>query len=93
VIQDPGNDEEILGQLNEEKQISFIPAFYTKEEGLQCMNLLARQPGCTHEVQAILYEDLARYASGNRFMLVFLNGSGEVVLEINPMAGETDRGA
>ncbi len=84
VIQDPGKNEKILGQLDEEKKISFIPTFQTKGEALQCLNLLSQQPGCTHEVQAILYEDLVRYASGNQFMVILLNGTGEVIEEIDP---------
>ena len=82
VIQDPGNKEEILGQLDEEKNISFIPTFQTKEEGLQCMNLLSRKPGLTYEMQAILYEDLTRFASEHKFMIVLINGSGDVIEEI-----------
>ena len=83
VIQDPGKNEVILGQMDEKKSISFIPTFQTKEEGLMCLNLLSRQSGATHEVQAIMYEDLVQYASENKFAVILLNGVGEVIEEID----------
>ena len=35
VIQDPGAKEQFLGQLDEDKSESFIPAFYQKEDAQQ----------------------------------------------------------
>ncbi len=45
VIQDPGGDEQFLGQLDEESNISFIPAFFKKEDAEQCFLQLHRQKG------------------------------------------------
>ena len=36
VLQDPGENEQFLGQYDEEKKTSFIPTFLKKEEALQC---------------------------------------------------------
>jgi hypothetical protein len=83
VIQDPGKNEVILGQMDDKKNISFIPTFQTKDEALMCLNLLSREPGATHEVQAILYEDLVQHASENKFAVIVLNGVGEVIEEID----------
>lgn len=78
VVQDPDRDEQILGQGDEVTGISYIPVFLSKEEAIQCLNLLVRRPGKKHEAQAIIYEDLVRYASENRAMIYIVNGEGEV---------------
>lgn len=82
VIENPDKDEKIVGQLDEKSGISFIPAFESKENGLMCMNLLAREPGKIYEPQAILYEELAAYAKENRFMICFLDGTGKITEKI-----------
>jgi hypothetical protein len=53
VVQDPGGDEQFLGQLDEEKNISFIPAFYQKEDAQQCFVQMHREKGRKYEIQAI----------------------------------------
>ena len=35
VVQDPGGKEQFLGQQDQQENISFIPAFHTKEEAQQ----------------------------------------------------------
>jgi len=82
VIDNPEKNEKIVGQQEEKSKIQFIPAYQSKEEALQCMNLLARHPGSVYEAQAILYEDLARYAADNGFMIFMLDGFGTVTEKI-----------
>ncbi len=82
VIQDPGKNEEILGQQDEEEGISFIPAFQSKEEAFQCMNFLARKKEAKYEPQAILYEDLYKYISECGFKIFVLNGEGKLLEKI-----------
>jgi len=82
VIENPEKNEKIVGQEEEKSNIQFIPAYKSKEEALQCMNLLARNPGSLYEAQAILYEDLTRYATDNGFMIFMLDGFGKVTEKI-----------
>jgi hypothetical protein len=79
VVQDPGGNEQFLGQRDEEKGESFIPTFLEKDHAWQCLNLLAREKGHKYEVQAIRYEDLARRAADKGFMIFILNGTGEIL--------------
>lgn len=82
VIQNPGGNEQFLGQKDEEKGISFIPTFLEKEEAEQGLTLMTREKGSKYEVHGILFEDLSERASENGFMLFVVNGKGEVLEKI-----------
>jgi hypothetical protein len=84
VIHGPEGDEKLLGQHDEEIDVSFVPVFLEKEEALMNLNLLAREKGHKYEVQAVLYEDLVAKTAEQGFMLFVLNGSGEVIEKIGP---------
>jgi len=84
VILDPGKNEQFLGQHYKEEDISFIPTFLKKEEALECLDHLTRDEEKKYEVQAILYEELARDAAEHGFMLFILNGAGKVLEKITP---------
>ncbi len=84
LVQDPAGNEQFLGQHDEEKDISFIPVFFDKEQALQCLKHLARDEALEYEVQAIKYEELASHSAKNGFLLFFLNEAGEVLERIRP---------
>ncbi len=84
VIQDPGENEQFLGQHDKENDISFIPTFLEKEDALECLIHLSRKKKHKYEVQAILYEELARDSAKNGFMIFILNRAGEVLDKIKP---------
>ncbi len=84
VVQDPSGNEQFLGQHDKQENISFIPAFHSKEEAQQCFLNLARQKGRKYEVQAILYEELAKDAAANGFMIFLLDENGDVLERIKP---------
>jgi len=84
VVQEPGEKEQFLGQHNEQENVSFIPAFHSKEEAQQCFMEMPRQKGCKYEVQAILFEELSKNAAAGGFMVFMLNENGEVLEKINP---------
>ena len=79
VVQDPGGNEEFLGQHDEEKDESFIPTFLSKEDAEQCLTILPREKGRKYETQAILFGDLSLRVAKNGFMIFILNGSGEIL--------------
>ena len=82
VIQDPGGNEQFLGQHDDERNESFIPVFLEKDEAEKGLSFLVREKGLKYEVQAIQYEDLSQRATEHGFMMYVLNGSGEVLEKI-----------
>ncbi len=86
VVQDPGGNEQFLGQHDQQADISFIPVFSNKESAQQGFLNLTRQPGHKYEVQAILREELLKDAATGGFMVFLLGENGEVLEKINPAA-------
>ena len=84
MIQDPGKNEQILGQVEEETDISFIPTFVEKEEALKCYGLLTLEKNIKYEAQAIIYEDLVNHTSNNGFMIFLLDSEGKILKKIKP---------
>jgi hypothetical protein len=84
VVQDPGGNEQFLGQRDETKGISFIPVWLEKDAALDGLKLLARDQGVKCEVQAIQYEHLAPKAAEAGFRLFILDASGKVLEQVVP---------
>ena len=84
VVQDPGGQEQFLGQHDNLEDISYIPAFRSKEEAQQCFMNMALRKNCKYEVQAILMEVLAKDAAANEFMIFLLNENGKILEKIKP---------
>jgi hypothetical protein len=84
VVQNPGGDEKFLGQLDEKNNISFIPAFYQKEDAQQCFLQMHRQKGKKYEIQAIFFDELAKDAAKHGFRIFMLDEDGKVTEEIEP---------
>jgi len=84
VVQDPGGNEQFLGQQDDIKGISFIPVWLEKDAALAGMKLLARDQGVKYEVQAIQYETLAPKAAEAGYSLFVLDASGKVLEQITP---------
>jgi hypothetical protein len=84
MVQDPGKDERIVGQHDQERNIAFVPIFLTREAAQQAALFIAREKLEKYEIQAIIYEDLARYALGGGFLIFILDGSGKILDQIAP---------
>ena len=84
IVQDPGVNEQYLGQLDEETGESFIPAFHQKEDAVQCLLQMATNRGKKYEVQAICFDELAKDAKKYGFMIFMLNENGEISQKIGP---------
>ena len=84
IVQNPGGDEHFLGQYDDKKDISFIPAFYEKDIANQCLGRLITEKGTKYEAQAILYEELVKDAAQHGFFIFMLNADGEILAEISP---------
>jgi len=84
VVQDPGGNEQFLGQQDDVKGISFIPVWLEKDAAIEGLKLLSRDPGSKFEVQAIQYETLAPKAAEAGYRLFVLDASGKVLEQITP---------
>lgn len=79
IVQNPNSDDHIVGQLDAENEISFIPVFMDKESATQGMLHMAKEKGKKYEIQAIIFEDLERYAAEGKLLIFVLNDEGEVI--------------
>ena len=79
LVQNPGSDEQIVGQRDVESDIAFIPTFLDKDSAMQGVVHMVKEKGKRFEVQAIIYEDLATYAAQSGFILFILNSEGRIV--------------
>ena len=59
VIEQQGNDENLFGQYDEERDIFFIPAFYDRENAEACLPLMQKVPDRKYEIQAMLQSGLS----------------------------------
>ena len=84
IVQNPGGDEQFLGQHDDKKDVSFIPAFFEKDIAQQCLIQLITEKGNKYEAQAILFEELAKDAAQHGFLIFMLNADGEILKEIAP---------
>ncbi|MDY6824453.1 MAG: hypothetical protein SWH68_11760 [Thermodesulfobacteriota bacterium] len=73
-----------LGYSDEAAGISYIPAFYTKEDAHDCFLNLPREPGGKYEIQAVFFKELAEDALANHFLIFILDSSGRIRLKIDP---------
>ncbi|RJP86080.1 MAG: hypothetical protein C4518_14645 [Desulfobacteraceae bacterium] len=78
-VQDPGGNEHFLGLYDQESDVSFIPIFKNKEDAQSCLVHLPTQKGAKYEVQAIIFEDLAKDALNNNFVIFLLDGEGKIL--------------
>ena len=79
VVQNPGVNEQFLGQHDQEANISFIPFFLDKDQATKCYVNLIREITQHYEIQAIIYEDLVHYAAEHKFLLYLLDETGKVL--------------
>ena len=84
LVQNPGGDEQIVGQHDIENDIPFIPMFLDKDSAMQGVVHMVKERGRKYEIQAIIYEDLAGYAAQGGFILMVLDGQGQVIDKLVP---------
>jgi len=79
VVQDPGGNEQFLGQQENETGVAFIPMFKEKEDTLMCMPLMVRDKNIKYEAQAVIFSDLKEQAASSGFELYLLDNEGRVL--------------
>jgi len=85
-VENPGGNEKFVGYSQEDSKIAYIPTFLTKDEAQGCFINMPREPGKKYEIQAILFEDLARDAANNGFLIFILDSAGKIQNKIDPAA-------
>ena len=83
-VEDPGGNEKFVGLYDEKLEISYIPAFETKEEALTCLVNMPGRGRRKYEVQAVLLDVLREDARNNGFLIFLSNGQGTVLKRIDP---------
>ena len=83
-VQNPGQDEQYMGQHDTQKDVSFIPAFLEKEDAEKVMMLLIKDHNIAYEIQAVQYADLAQDAGKNGFVIHILSSTGELLQVRDP---------
>ena len=84
VVHNPGPNEQFLGQQYKDQNLSFIPAFYEKDDAQQCLIHMTTKKGDKYEVQAIFYGELAKDAAKHGFMIFMLDADGEILEKLDP---------
>lgn len=79
MVQDSGTDSQIIGQIDQENRINFIPTFLSREAAEQAAFFFPKEKGKKIEIQAIIFEDLSRYASSNDFLIFILDENGKIL--------------
>jgi hypothetical protein len=85
VVQNPDMDAQIMGQLDEAHDIRFIPAFKSREDAQQGLLQLTTARGVKYEIQALIMEDLQRYASEMGSLIFLLDVDGHILEKIAPV--------
>lgn len=79
LVQNPGSDDQIVGQIDTENNISFIPMFLDKGSATHGTIHLPKQIGKQYEIQAIIFEDLEKYAAKGQFVLFVIDDEGKII--------------
>ena len=84
IVKNPETAAQIMGQHDEASDVSFIPTFKTKDDAQQGLLQLPTARGAKYEVQALIMEDLQRYAAEKGFILFVLDADGRILEKIAP---------
>jgi hypothetical protein len=84
LVQNPGGDEQIVGQQDTKDDIAFIPMFLDKDSAIQGVVHMVKERDKRFEVQAIIYEDLASYAAKGGFILFVIDEKGQIIEKLTP---------
>ncbi len=78
VISNSGENEKLNGFQDKNGAI-FIPILKTKNDAEGFLGYMPRKPGIRYEVQAIIFEDVLKYARENGSSVYLVNEKGEIL--------------
>ncbi|MBW1710327.1 MAG: hypothetical protein JRG97_06825 [Deltaproteobacteria bacterium] len=88
VIETEGNQDRLFGQHDQEKDIFFIPSFYSQEVGETCLNFLLKVPGRRYEVQAMRAAEIVKTIQTHDYQLLILDENGKVLEDLSPPSNQ-----
>lgn len=77
VVGNPGGDEKLTAFQNESGE-TYIPVLKTKNDAELFLSYMTREPGMRYEVQAVIFEDILKYARENQSIVYVVNAKGIV---------------
>jgi|WetSurMetagenome_2_1015567.scaffolds.fasta_scaffold206943_2 hypothetical protein len=83
VFNNPGEAEKLTGFQNKNGR-TFIPVLKTNNEAEVFLGYIPREPGTRYEVQAIIFEDVLKYARENGSLVYLVSERGEILEEEAP---------
>ncbi|MFZ5562973.1 MAG: hypothetical protein ACOZBW_02905 [Thermodesulfobacteriota bacterium] len=75
---------QFVAYRDESAGVSYIPVFYKKEDAQACFINLPREKGKKYEIQAVMFEDLAKDAGASGCLIFMLDAEGHILLKIDP---------
>ncbi len=84
LVMNPENNPQIAGQHDETADVSYIPAYVSREDAQQGLLHLALNKSARYEVQAFLFEDLCEHARTGGFLVYVIDADGNIRNEIVP---------
>ena len=78
VFSNSGENEKLAGFQNKEGA-SFIQILKTKHNAEGFLGYIPRKPGNRYEVQAIIFEDVLKYARESGSLIYLVNEKGEIL--------------
>ena len=76
------NDEQIIGQYDTEHDIRFIPIYLNRDIAQLGARYLAIHT--SYEIQAIIFEDLLRFATQNQSLIFLMDDHGSLLTKFSP---------
>ena len=89
LIQNPGSNEQIVGQIDSANSISFIPMFLDRDSAGYGAVHMAKEKRTKYEIQAIIFEDLEKYAAQEGFILFVIDDEGNIIDKRAPFQSST----
>jgi len=86
VVEKAENKETLLALKDEARNLSFIPVFQSKEDGLVGQRSFKKSPGVEHELEAMSLAEAARYARANHLEIFILDHTGKVLERLAPLS-------
>jgi hypothetical protein len=83
VFSNPGKDEKLTGFQDKNGGI-FIPVLKTNNEAEIFLGYMPLEPGTRYEVQAIIFEDVLKYAREKGSLVYLVSEKGEILEEEAP---------
>ncbi|MDY6852361.1 MAG: hypothetical protein SV487_09865 [Thermodesulfobacteriota bacterium] len=84
IIEKEGDQEKLLALKDENKGVSFIPAFQTKEDGVVGQRGFPAKPGIKFELEAMRLSLVSEAARANHYDIYIIDHSGKVLEWLTP---------